>query len=299
MKFVHTGDTGFRDEYVSPMFEVTWVPTLSIFSTAMESANGTLNTLTSFTTEEEMELASENAATAIEVCLTSFCLAICTTGLCGNVTAQDALVRALTNFSLLGTGRLMEHRHLRCVQTLLKLGRDDGELLGSAWERVFRALSEVHRLHQLLNFMARNDRAAAEAVERRQRHLEEKQARVASRATEPMNDKSGIGQSESSDESSEYSASETNSSFYDIDEEDLLEDEMDKRAIDEANTRSIYDAVSDSLIDAIYQRSSSLSGPSIKEFVLRLCHVSRMEISGYSGHVGSRANAVDLTSIHY
>jgi len=48
-------------------------------------------------------------------------LAVCTAGLCGNETTRGAFVHALYSFSLLGTGRLLEHHHVCCVQALLRL----------------------------------------------------------------------------------------------------------------------------------------------------------------------------------
>mmetsp|Transcript_26007 Transcript_26007/g.47138 ORF Transcript_26007/g.47138 Transcript_26007/m.47138 type:complete len:2256 (-) Transcript_26007:305-7072(-) len=326
LKFVRTEDTGLCDEYVSPMFEVTWAPSLAVFSTAMESANGTLLNLSNFASEDEMELAAENAAASIEVSLTAFRLAICTAGLCGNETARDAFVHGLLSFSLLGTGRLMEYRHIRCVQALLKLGRDDGELLGSGWEHIFKALSEINRLHQVFQLMARNDRAAAtrqrRRFEREEARMEREGARTereearmereAENSRDPRNEESmdsvdqSVDQSRSEDSYDESVYSERSftdsesDSFYDVADDDLIDEaEMDKRAIDEANARSIYDAISESLVDAIYHRSSSLSSPSIQAFILQLCRVSRMEISGYGGHVGSRANTIDLTTVHY
>ena len=159
------------------MFDVTWAPALAAFSTAMESANGTMGSLLNIATDEELELAAENAAETIEVCLTGFRLAICTAGLCGNDTARDAFMLALVSFSQLGTGVLLEHRHIRCIQSMLTLGRDDGELLGNTWEHVFRALSEINRFHQVFHLMARNDRAAAAAEERSKRRLEAQERR--------------------------------------------------------------------------------------------------------------------------
>lgn len=146
-KFVRTEDSGLRDEYVSPMFEVTWGPALASFSTAMESANGTIGALIAIASDEELELAAENAAETIEVCLTGFRFAICTAGLCGNDTARDAYVLALSRFTQLGTGALLEPRHVRCIQTLMSLAKDDGELLGNSWQYVFRSLSEINRFH--------------------------------------------------------------------------------------------------------------------------------------------------------
>jgi hypothetical protein len=317
LKFVRTEDTGLCDEYVSPMFEVTWAPSLAVFSTAMESANGTLLNLSNFASEDEMELAAENAAASIEVSLTAFRLAICTAGLCGNDTARDAFVHGLLSFSLLGTGRLMEYRHIRCVQALLKLGRDDGELLGSGWEHIFKALSEINRLHQVFQLMARNDRVAAARQQRRfereEARMEREEARTEREAGRDLRNEQSMdsvdqsvdqSRSEDSYDESVYSErsftdSETDS-FYDVADDDLIDEaEMDIKAIDEANARSIYDSVSESLVDAIYHRSSSLSSPSIQAFILQLCRVSRMEISGYGGHVGSRANTIDLTTVHY
>ena len=167
-KFVRTQDTGLRDEYVTPMFEVTWGVCLAVFSTALESANGTASAIATFS-DEEKDLAWENAMEATEVCLTAVRLAICTAGLCGNDTARGAFVHALANFSLLGSGKLMEHRHVRCVQALLRLGQEDGELLGDTWEHVFRALSEVYRLNQVYEVLVRNERIRIE----RERQIED------------------------------------------------------------------------------------------------------------------------------
>ena len=304
VRYVRTEDSGLRDEYVSPMFEVTWGPALAAFSTAMESANGTIGALLAIATDEELEQAAENAAETIEVCLTGFRFAICTAGLCGNTTARDAYMLALQRFSQLGTGILLEPRHIRCMQTMLDLARSDGELLGSSWEHVFKALSEINRFHQLFQLLARNDRVIAHAAERRRARMQEREKRQRERA-ERRAAKEASDTLDDTSMSSIGGFSEGNSSVYDdsdlfSDEEDyVFDDEMDKKAIDEANARTVYEAVSEGLIEAIYERSSSLSTSAVKEFVLQLCRVSRMEISNYGGHVGSDANQVDLTQVHY
>ncbi|KAK1748623.1 ARF guanine nucleotide exchange factor [Skeletonema marinoi] len=241
VNFVGTADTGLKDEYVTPMFDVTWGPALAVFSTAIESANITESALSSIATDEEMDLAVDNAASVIEVSLNGFQLAICIAGICGNDTARDAYVRALYNFTRLGKGRLLSSRHIHCVQALLRLGIDDGELLAT------------------LGSQSKSDRKK--------------------RADDDTTD---------SDTSSE------------VDDANFpLEEEMDKKGIDEANAKAIYGAISLNLVDSIFQRSSYLSRPSLKDFVYQLCRVSRMEISGYGGHVGSDANDIDLTNDHY
>jgi hypothetical protein len=302
VKFVRTVDSGLRDEYVTPMFEVTWAPALAAFSTAMESANGTMGALLNIATDEELESAAENAAETTEVCLTGFQLAICTAGLCGNDTARDAFVLALVSFSQLGTGRLLEHRHVRCIQSLLSLGRDDGELLGSTWEHIFRALSEIHRFHEVFQLMARNDRAAAAAVERRRRRAEAQARKQKERERQRLEAEAqddAIARVSSGDASSDGEESLTDSEGFSDNEPFFYDPEMDKLALDQANARVIHEAIPESLVDAIYQRSSSLSGPAIMDFIFQLCRVSRMEISGYGGHVGSNANEIDLTQVHY
>eukprot|EP00957_Ditylum_brightwellii_P076570 5819488-Ditylum_brightwellii.AAC.1 len=117
------------------MFDVTWGPALAVFSTTMESANGTIGALYAIATEEELEDASENVAESIKVCLASFHLVVCTVGLCGNEMA------------------------------LLCLARNDGELLGTTWEHIFRALSKVVWMQQVYHSMARNNQAAVAATE--------------------------------------------------------------------------------------------------------------------------------------
>jgi hypothetical protein len=263
------------------MFEVTWGPALAAFSTAMESANGTIGALLAIATDEELEHAAENAAETIEVCLTGFRFAICTAGLCGNETARDAFMLALSRFTQLGSGTVLEPRHVRCIQTLLSLGKSDGELLGNTWEHVFKSLSEIHRFHELFQLMARNDRAAAAAASRRRKRLAElerrKHAREERRKAEELGESNDV---ESEIDVETDDGSMTDEELFSDDDELLFEDEMDLREIDEVNARVIYDAVSEALIEAIYQRSASLSGPSVKEFVLQLCRVSRMEIQG-------------------
>jgi len=263
-KFVRTQDTGLRDEYVTPMFDVTWGVCLAVFSTALESANGTasLSAMAKFS-EEEMDMALDNAMETTEVCLASIRLAICTSGLCGNDTARGAFIHALNNFTLLDTGKLMEHRHVRCIQALLKLGHEDGELLGEAWEHVFKALSAVSRLGQVYETVARNERVEMK-----------REMRV-------LKDMAGEDISDDSDSDDEDSI-------------DLETKDMDRRSIDAANSLSLHEAIPESYVDGIFQRSSSLSPRSVKDFILQLCRVSRMEISGYGGQVGSRANQIDF-----
>jgi hypothetical protein len=302
-RFVRTEDTGLCDEYVSPMFEVTWGPALAAFSTAMESANGTVGSLIAIASDDELELAAENAAETIEVCLTGFRFAVGIAGLCGNNTARDAFMLALGRFSQLGTGVLLEPRHVRCIQTLLSLAREDGELLGSSWEHVFKALSEINRFHQIFQLMARNDRSAAAAAERRRRRMEEKETKRRERELRRTAAKGTDTFDESTDD--EYAASEIDSLaeselFSDEDDFDFEED-MDAKAVDEANARLVYEAVSEALIEAIYERSSSLSAPAVKDFVSQLCHVSNLEISvgihTFQTAGGDAAN--DLTQVSY
>ena len=297
-RFVRTEDSGLRDEYVAPMFEVTWGPALASFSTAMESANGTVGALLAIASDEELEIAAENAAETIEVCLTGFRFAICTAGLCGNNTARDAYMLGLSRFSQLGTGVLLEPRHIRCIQTMLSLAREDGELLGTSWQHVFRALSEVNRFHQLFHLMARNDRAAAAAADRRRRKYLEKEARKQARERRKNAIEDGESSGDVSESESEYMSDDLDSLaesevFSDDDDFDIVDD-MDAKAIDEMNARIVYEGVSEAAIEAIYERSSSLSATAVKEFVQQLCYVSRMEIS-----VRGAPNKADLTHVTY
>lgn len=296
-RFVLSCDSGLRDEYVSPMFEVTWGPGLAAFSTAMESANGTVGALISIASDEELELAAENAAETIEVCLTGFRFAIGIAGLCGNSIARDAYMLALSRFSQIGTGVLLEPRHIRCVQTMFSLAREDGELLGDAWEHVFKSLSEVNRFHQVFQLMARNDRAAAQAADRRRRRLEAMETKRQAREQR----KAAAEDGESIGDANDYAESESEDDDDSLAESGLFTDDdfdfdanMDAKAIDEANAREVYDAVSEATIEAIYERSSSLSATAVTEFVVQLCLVSRAEIS-----VGTNNLSGDLNQVNY
>lgn len=282
-RFVRTEDSGLRDEYVAPMFEASWGPALAAFSTAIESANGTMGLL-AIATDEELEIAAENAAETIEVCLTGFRFAICVAGLCGNDVARDSFMSALSRFTMLGSGTLMEPRHVRCIQTMLSLAREDGELIGSAWQHIFRALSEVNRFHQLFHLMARNDRAAAAAAERRRKRLEEKgnrkKLRQMQKAISDENDALPTETEDAAESVTSFDSLDDEDDLFDDDDMDVVEDDMDAKAIDEANSKLVFEGVSEEAIEAIYERSSSLSAPSIKDFVSQLCYVSSLDIRG-------------------
>jgi len=299
-KFVLAQDSGLRDEYVAPMFDVTWGPALAAFSTAIESANGTVGKHLSVVSDDEMERSIENAAETIEVCLTGFRFAIGTAGLCSNDVARDSYMLALARFSQLGTGVLLEPRHLRCIQTLLSLAREDGELLGNSWEHIFRSLSEINRFHQLFHLMARNDRVAAAAADRRRRQLEARGARIRDKKRRQIAAEDSESVSEHTTDESFVSDDNSlaESDLFD-DGEYLFEDEMDAKSIDEANARAVYDAVSESMIEAIYERSSSLSALSISKFVMQLSAVSESEIMvGYSADEAA-TTLNDLTKVAY
>jgi hypothetical protein len=292
--FVSTAESGLKDEYVTPMFDVAWGPALAVFSTVIESANGTMGALLSIASDREIEAAAENAASATEVCLSGFRLAIRIAALCGNDTARSAYVHALSNFSLLGTGRLIEHRHMRCVETLLELGRDDGELLCSSWEYVFKALSEISRLHQIYESNARHLRVeAAIKAKRRKRSEALAKRQLAGIEAEAKLDRDGDYSDDDSSDSLGSLSEDILEGYYDFD------GDLDNRVIDELNARSMHDSIPQDLPDVIFTQSSLLSKTAIKDFIFQLCRVSRMEISGYGGNVGSSANEVDLTAVHY
>ena len=302
LRYVRTDDSGLRDEYVAPMFEVTWGPALAAFSTAMESANGTVGALLAIASDEELEAAAVNAAETIEVCLTGFRFAICTAGLVGNDVARDSFMFALSRFSQLGTGVLLEPRHVRCIQTMVVIARSDGELLGSSWEHIFKALSEINRFHQLLQMMARNDRVVAAAAERRKARLiareEQRKKKERQRAEREESESLDPASVESDDDSSDGYSSDPGSSLFDSDDYSF-NDDMNSKEIDEANARTVYEAVAEDIIEAIYERSSSMSTSAVREFILQLCRVSRMEISDFGGSVANDLNEVSLTSVKY
>jgi Sec7-like guanine-nucleotide exchange factor len=302
LRYVRTDDSGLRDEYVAPMFEVTWGPALAAFSTAMESANGTVGALLAIASDEELEAAAINAAETIEVCLTGFRFAICTAGLVGNDVARDSFMFALSRFSQLGTGVLLEPRHVRCIQTMAVIARSDGELLGSSWEHIFKALSEINRFHQLFQMMARNDRVVAAAAQRRKARLiargEQRKKKERQRAEREESESLDPASLESDDDSSDGYSSDPGSSLFDSDDYSF-NDDMNSKEIDEANARTVYEAVAEDIIEAIYERSSSMSTSAVREFILQLCRVSRMEISDFGGSVANDFNEVSLTSVKY
>lgn len=292
--FVSTTESGLKDEYVTPMFDVAWGPALAVFSTVIESANGTMGALLSIASDREIEAAAENAASATEVCLSGFRLAIRIAALCGNDTARSAYVHALSNFSLLGTGRLIEHRHMRCVETLLELGRDDGELLGPSWEYIFKALSEISRLNQIYEFNARHLRveAAIKAKRRKRSEAFAKRQLAGIEAEAKIDHNNGVSDDDSSDSLGSLS-DDMLEGYYDFD------GDLDNRVIDELNARAMHNSIPQDLPDVIFTQSSLLSKTAIKDFIFQLCRVSRMEIAGYGGNVGNSANEIDLTAIHY
>jgi len=277
--FVRTQDSGLHDEYVSPMFDVTWGPALSVFSTVLESANGTSGSmLLAIASDEELEATAENVAAALEVCIDGIETAIMVAGLCGNDTAKRAFVHALSNFTSLGTGRILEGQHIRCIEALLDLGLNNGELLGNTWEYIFHSLSEITRLRQVYEALAKSKRTN----ENKGVIIQDRQRADGEHAKDNNDDHS---------ETINYVLSKA----MDIDDEE----EMDKHVVDELNACAIFEHISVDMINGIYLRSASLSASSLKEFVFQLCRVSRIEISGYGGHMGSANNDVDLSDVHY
>jgi len=89
--------------------------------------------------------------------------------------------------------------------------------------------------------------------------------------------------------------------FSSYDDDFTFEEDMDAKAIDEANTRLIYDTVSEATVEAIYERSSSLSADGVKTFVTQLCFISNMEISvgDNNNNEGEGMDKTDLTSVSY
>jgi hypothetical protein len=125
------------------MFEITWAPALAVFATSLESSNGTMGSLMSIASGNEIKLAAENSLSSIEVCLDGFYLAICIAGHCGNNAARSAYVHALFGFSSLGTGRLLEHKHIRCIQILLEISKNEGKILGKIFVLLFQYYASV------------------------------------------------------------------------------------------------------------------------------------------------------------
>jgi len=272
-KFVTTEETGLRDEYVSPMFEVTWGAALAAFSTSLESSNGWTNsTQWAEATENERYAMSRHALAMTEVCVSGFRFAICVAGACGHEIARNSFVNALANFSQLGTSvELLEHRHIRCIQALLRIARDDGEYLGSSWRTIFSVMSEVARLQRLLDKLAR--------------------VKIQNRREQ------GRGNEDSSDEEDSESFA---SDFLGVHEMDdiSLDDDLDRRTIEEMNAKTVQEAIPSEMIDTIYLRSTRLTDLSIKEFIDELCNVSRSELSGHgqSQNNGKRIHPVQNTA---
>ena len=247
--FVRTSTSGLKDEYVLPMFEVTWAPALSVFSIAMESANG-LDKLV----ENEKEAMEQIAHSAIDACLRGFRLGVMIAGRCNLDIARDTYINALSNFAQLGSGRILEPRNVMCIVELLDIALEDGEVLGSTWEHIFKVCSEVSRLKQVYERIRSDDGFVAQVEES-----------LYNGGTEVEDDEAG---------------------------------DLSELAVNEQNASIINEYVTDETLDCIYQQSAHLSVAGVGDFVLQLCRVSRMEISGYGGGVGSEENAVSMDAAH-
>jgi Domain of unknown function (DUF1981) len=154
----------------------------------------------------------------------------------------------------------------------------------------------VNRFHQVFQLMARNDRAAAQAAERRLKRLEVMEQKRFARSQRKAAEEDGesIGESNTYEDTESDNDSLAESGLFPDEYEFDLEENMDAKAIDEANAREVYDAVSEATIEAIYERSSSLSATAVMEFVVQLCFVSRAEIS-----VGTNSRPGDLNQVTY
>jgi len=89
--------------------------------------------------------------------LIGFKLAISIAGATNNEIARATFVNALANFAQLGSGRLLETRHVQCTNTILSIALNSGEFLESTWEHVFKIMSEVSRLRQVFERLRTDD----------------------------------------------------------------------------------------------------------------------------------------------
>ena len=67
---------------------MSWIPVLAVLSTVTESTNGSMGTLFTISSDEEIEFTAEKYTLIIDVCIFSFHLAICTASLYGNITTR-------------------------------------------------------------------------------------------------------------------------------------------------------------------------------------------------------------------
>jgi brefeldin A-inhibited guanine nucleotide-exchange protein len=74
------------------------------------------------------------------------------------------------------------------------------------------------------------------------------------------------------------------------------EKKMSELAIDEHNAQLVNTFISEQTLDLLFAHSANLSVAAVNDFILQLCRVSRMEISGYGGGVGSSTNVVTTTN---
>ena len=68
---------------------MSWIPVQAVFSTTTEPANGSMGSLLTITSDEEIEFTTEKSALIIDVYLSSFHLAIFTASIYENITARS------------------------------------------------------------------------------------------------------------------------------------------------------------------------------------------------------------------
>lgn len=184
---------------------------------------------------------------SLSVCLTGFVYAIRISAHSNMSLARDTFLGSLAKFTYLGSVKELKYKNIEIIRTLINIAVSDGEYLGESWGPVLQCISQLARM-----------RMSASGLDNDESFLQESTHSGASAGAKK----------DSGTSSRSMFARETKA--------DVLKE------TETTNSRIVLNAISEQLIDQVFQSSVKLSAQSLALFIEQLIAVSNSEIEGDS-----------------
>jgi brefeldin A-inhibited guanine nucleotide-exchange protein len=133
--FVHTSKES-DEEYVRPMFEVSWAPMIGVFSQILETSESTKQ---------------------IELCIIGLSYGTRLAGRLDFSIVRHTYMNALAKFTSMESTREVNGKNIECIKALIAVARTEGEYLSESWVDVMRCVSQLDRLAGLVHNMRSED----------------------------------------------------------------------------------------------------------------------------------------------
>jgi brefeldin A-inhibited guanine nucleotide-exchange protein len=254
-------------DYVRPMFEIAWGPMLSVFAQVIET-----------TDESKM----------IGLALKGFKHTIRIAAHFNVPTARDLLVNTLYKFTTLEVVKEMKPKNIDCIKALIAIALADGNYLQESWLHVLQCISHLARLQLFASGLQNDDlyfpsdQVASTPGGRAARHQS---------ATGPsVFGGGGGGGGAAGGGNGPHRKKISTSSFADPFKLFSAPSKADAaRMVEESNAEQIMDQIDSSMIERVFTTSVNLNSEAIQHFVLKLCEVSKIEVSTGGVAVGMAA----------